>query len=78
MHQAGDKASQKEDKMRAIRNYSRTSYTNGYKTIYRLFDYGDTCKVEKWVYGPDGYYRPDLSADDTSPSASLIKWIKYG
>ena len=67
-----------DEKMRATSTTSKT-YTDsqGYKITLRLFEYGDgSNKVERWVYGPDGYYRPALSLDVLNVESDVIAKIK--
>lgn len=50
--------------MIAARVYKKTIKTEGYTINLRLLEYGDGAnKLERRVYGPDGYYRPAMSYD---------------
>ena len=63
--------------MLAVRTYSKTFTHNGYKINLRLFEYGDgSNKVERWVYGPDGYYRANMSYDVRNVSESECRKIR--
>lgn len=45
-----------------------------YKARYGLFIYSDgSNRLERRVYGPDGYYRPDLSWDEDNISDERIR-----
>ena len=58
---------------------TRKEYTDNrkYKIKLALFEYGDgSNKVERMVYGSDGYYRPALSFDSVNVDQSVIDKIK--